>query len=176
MLPATVAHFNHVCMYGYFLSPTERLDAERRPQRIHQLLRDASAVCSGLHLQRTGKRAHILLIFFFENVSKYNHFNWLLTLPTLSEFCSVERGTVWRGSDAAGALCDTKRPLTFSSGPGVSSSGRPVAVQASQMKCYWKRVRGIHLERGRPFFKKIGWWLGSPSITFRADQSRDVSQ
>lgn len=49
----------------------------------------------------------------------------------------MEGGTVWRGSDAAGALCDTKRPLTFSSGPGVSpklTSGRPVAAQTSPMK------------------------------------------
>lgn len=51
-----------------------------------------------------------------------------------SEFCPVERGTVWRGSDSAGALCYTERPLTFPSGLGVSTKLLPTCSRKFRLK------------------------------------------
>lgn len=48
-------------------------------------------------------------------------FLWIAPLVRpLSEFRSVERGAVWRGSDSAGVLRLAEWPLTFPPGPGVS--------------------------------------------------------
>lgn len=52
-------------------------------------------------------------LFFFRNSHVF--------LWPLSEFCSMERGTVWRGADSTGALRYAERPLAFSPGPGVST-------------------------------------------------------
>lgn len=64
-------------------------------------------------------------------------FNSIVCSPVPSEFRSVERGAVWRGSVTAGALRDTEWPLTIPSGPGVSSkltSGRRPATLTDTVK------------------------------------------
>lgn len=64
-------------------------------------------------------RAHLALVCL--NLLLSSFLNSHIFLWSLSEFCSMERGAVWRGADSTGALRYAERPLTFSPGPGVST-------------------------------------------------------
>ena len=87
--------------------------------------------CVQAYISKTQVKEKLTLIPSLNHILKYiPSLSLFLNPPPFlcllsSEFCSVERGVVWGGSDSPRALCYAEWPLPFSSGPGVSSMLTP---------------------------------------------------